>query len=260
MDKETLRNIKIIIADIDGTVTSVGGYEVSDRLKTAVQSAVAAGLHFTLASGRGFTEAERIFNQLELTTMAVISAGTEVVDPKTGQVAWGQKLSLKQLESIMQLLKPYDPKVLFAEEPADKIAELSKRDPVSDEQQTVFVIGLDSGEAEEMVRDGKALKEIGVHTTPSWTEGKVDVHFTHEQANKQHTVTELLAMYGIDMQHAAGVGDSGNDLPLFRAVGFKVAMGNGSDELKAAADTVVGTVEEDGLAQFIEAVVAAHSE
>ena len=47
-------------------------------------------------------------------------------------------------------------------------------------------------------------------------------------------------------------GDSGNDLPMLRAVGTGVCMGNGVPEAKAAADFVTKTVLEDGIAHALK--------
>ena len=49
-----------------------------------------------------------------------------------------------------------------------------------------------------------------------------------------------------------GVGDHENDMLLFDAVGFKVAMGNAEDNLKAKADFIAPTVYDDGLAFVID--------
>ncbi len=47
-------------------------------------------------------------------------------------------------------------------------------------------------------------------------------------------------------------GDSGNDIPMLKAAGTGVAMGNGVEEAKAAADFVTKTVMEDGIAYALE--------
>ena len=59
-------------------------------------------------------------------------------------------------------------------------------------------------------------------------------------------------MINVQKETAVAVGDSNNDLPLFKGVGYKVAMGNATNELKAEADYITASVEDDGLAQFIE--------
>jgi len=53
------------------------------------------------------------------------------------------------------------------------------------------------------------------------------------------------------LAHTMVVGDSGNDLPLFERAGLKIAMGNGTKELKKRADWIAPTQEEDGLAVAI---------
>lgn len=52
---------------------------------------------------------------------------------------------------------------------------------------------------------------------------------------------------GIDIKDSFAFGDSVNDLGMFRAAGTGVAMGNGSDEIKAAADYVTDTMDNDGI-------------
>ena len=48
-----------------------------------------------------------------------------------------------------------------------------------------------------------------------------------------------------------GFGDNYNDIPLFEAVGFGVAMGNARPELKAIADSETVTNKEHGVARFL---------
>lgn len=48
-----------------------------------------------------------------------------------------------------------------------------------------------------------------------------------------------------------GFGDNFNDIPLFEAVGYRVAMGNARPALKAIADTVTINNKEHGVAQFL---------
>ena len=45
---------------------------------------------------------------------------------------------------------------------------------------------------------------------------------------------------GYEKRDVIAFGDSNNDLPMFQAAGFKVAMGNGSEDLKSQADYVTG--------------------
>lgn len=66
-------------------------------------------------------------------------------------------------------------------------------------------------------------------------------------------------MIDIKKDEIIGVGDGYNDLALFEAVGLKVAMGNGVEELKAKADYITKHVDKDGLADVIEKFVLSAS-
>ena len=52
------------------------------------------------------------------------------------------------------------------------------------------------------------------------------------------------------------MGDGLNDLELLEYAGIGAAMGNGVPELKQTADRVLPPVEEDGLARFVQELLA----
>lgn len=62
-------------------------------------------------------------------------------------------------------------------------------------------------------------------------------------------IRRLAGFLGIPVGDTIAVGDSANDIDMFRAAGISVAMGNGSEEAKAAADYVTTNLEEDGIEQ-----------
>ncbi|MCI5689472.1 MAG: Cof-type HAD-IIB family hydrolase [Clostridiales bacterium] len=67
----------------------------------------------------------------------------------------------------------------------------------------------------------------------------------------------LLGRLGIAPDQVLAMGDGDSDLPLLQAAGLGVAMGNATDRLKAAADHVTASCDEDGVALAIETFVLA---
>lgn len=64
-------------------------------------------------------------------------------------------------------------------------------------------------------------------------------------------IDKVLEYYGFDLSEAMAFGDGGNDITMLRHVGTGVAMGNASDEVKAAADIVTTSVDEDGISRIL---------
>lgn len=69
---------------------------------------------------------------------------------------------------------------------------------------------------------------------------------------KAHAIDVLLAHLGADRADTIAFGDATIDVPMLEYCTFGVAMGNGSDDVKAAADLITDDVEADGLAHAFE--------
>ena len=74
-------------------------------------------------------------------------------------------------------------------------------------------------------------------------------------ASKLHGIMEVAKILNIRTEEIIGVGDGYNDFPLLMACGLKIAMGNAVPELKAIADFIAPTVQDDGVATIIEKFV-----
>ena len=66
-------------------------------------------------------------------------------------------------------------------------------------------------------------------------------------ANKGNALITVATQLGLDIKECIAFGDGGNDLSILKAAGIGVAMGNGNDDVKAVADYVTASVDEDGI-------------
>ena len=57
---------------------------------------------------------------------------------------------------------------------------------------------------------------------------------------------------GIPKDEIATIGDSENDVSMFKQGGFAIAMGNADEETQAQADVVVADCDSEGFAEAIE--------
>jgi hypothetical protein len=73
--------------------------------------------------------------------------------------------------------------------------------------------------------------------------------------DKGTVVDALSRLLGIPHEEIATIGDMENDVPMFRKSGFRIAMGNATDEVKREADVATLSNNEDGFAAAVEKYV-----
>ncbi len=70
--------------------------------------------------------------------------------------------------------------------------------------------------------------------------------------SKSTGIDKVLEYYGIDLKDTMAFGDGGNDVPMLKHVATGVAMGNAEEHVKAVADYVTTSVDEDGVANALK--------
>ena len=78
---------------------------------------------------------------------------------------------------------------------------------------------------------------------------------TKKEATKENAIVRACTLCGIDLQDVTAFGDDSPDIGMLRLCGTGIAMGNAGATVKAAADLVIGTNEEDGIAQYLEGLL-----
>lgn len=75
---------------------------------------------------------------------------------------------------------------------------------------------------------------------------------THPLANKGTAFSEIAKLLAVPTAEIAVIGDGANDIAMFDRCGLSIAMGNGSAEVRRAADLVTGNNGDDGFANAVE--------
>ena len=74
----------------------------------------------------------------------------------------------------------------------------------------------------------------------------------HKEATKSQALVVLTGYWGICKSEIVAFGDDLNDIDMLELAGTSVAMGNALDEVKAAADEICPSNEEEGIAIWLE--------
>lgn len=83
-----------------------------------------------------------------------------------------------------------------------------------------------------------------------------NIELNSVEAGKDTGLAKLCAALGIDIKESLVFGDGSNDLGIIKAAGLGVAMENGEEHVKKAADAIAKSNNEAGVALFIEELIA----
>lgn len=83
-----------------------------------------------------------------------------------------------------------------------------------------------------------------------WSDGGVDI--VAENGGKVEGIKKVLEYYDIAPSEIMSFGDAENDIDMIQFTEIGVAMGNGVDEVKAVADYVTTSVDDDGIEKALK--------
>lgn len=240
---------KAIMLDVDGTlVTNEYAGKITPKVKETIlraNSKVKVGI----ASGRPLARLGFIFDELKLKIPCVIGGGTQVVDPVTRQILWEQPILKKDVAAIRRVINAVSYKVWVVDE-IDEVLYSPKgklKKPLH-----FFMSKILEDEADRLIQILSPIPTLALTKVVAYTPGYVSLQITHAQATKQHAIEKVAEILKIDTDRIIGVGDGHNDLPLFKACGFKVAMGDAVPLLKERADYIAPKCVDDGVAHIFE--------
>jgi Cof subfamily protein (haloacid dehalogenase superfamily)/HAD superfamily hydrolase (TIGR01509 family) len=261
--------IKLLIADVDGTLLT-GDKVLTDRARDAVARLRAAGVEFTVTSGRPPRGLARLVAPLNITApMAAFNGGVYVTPELTilAQRTLAPDVAAQAVDHLLQAgldvwvyrgaewyLRDrngfrvsreihnvgFEPTVI--EDLHDVLDSAIKIVGVSEDRSRVA-----QSEAELGARLG--TQASAARSTPFY----LDV--THPEANKGMVVRQAARILGIPVQQIATIGDMPTDIHMLSVAGLSVAMGNGGDEVKRAARHVTTSNEEEGFANAVDTFI-----
>lgn len=251
MKSSKSKRYKALMIDVDGTlIPNLEDGMPSLKVRNAIKKA-RTRVHIGVATSRPYFKMRPIFQALRLSGPSIISSGAQIIDVTSQKVLIEHSLDKKTVKELVSILKILSSDFFFFDGTKD-IPYSGQGSKIHKKILQVFSFGISPQKADEIVERVSSVPTIAVHKVPSWRLGKVGVVITHIQATKQHGILEVAKILKIDTHEIIGVGDGYNDFPLLMACGLKVAMGNAVPELKAIADYIAPTVDEDGVAHVIE--------
>jgi Cof subfamily protein (haloacid dehalogenase superfamily) len=262
--------IRLVVSDIDGTL--VGHSKVfTPRTRAAVTALAARGVGFTVTTARPPVGLRSIIDLLGLTAPAAAINGGALVRPDLSIIE-EKLLSPNMARQAVMLLRQQglDPWLFtdnawYLRDPQGDHVDLEARTigqaptQVDDFEPALYdrvlkIVGASKNHPHLADCEARLQRELGAGAIATRSQSYyLDV--TSPLAHKGVAVESLSRAMGVPVSAILTIGDGTNDIPMLKAAGFSVAMGNGNEAVKAAANAVTGSVDDDGFAAAMERYV-----
>lgn len=261
--------VQLVIADVDGTLVTQDKI-LTERAREAVHKLLAAGIAFTITSGRPPLGMKMLIEPLALKEPIAAFNGGVIVRPDLS-VLHQHLLPQGAAQSAADIIAKHGLDLwLYTDH--DWFVRRRQAPHVDREEWTVKfppqvapsydgllgraakLVGVSDDYAAVARCEQDVQKQCGAQVSVSRSQPYyLDV--THPKANKGEVVTVFSQMLKIPPEKIATVGDGPNDVLMFRRSGVSIAMGNAPDEVKKAAKFVTASNQEEGFAQAMERLI-----
>ncbi len=257
---------KLLVLDLDGTLIGLD-LTISDKTKDAIAQLMSRGIIVTIATGRMFQSARPFARELNIDVPIICYEGAMIADPTSEEVLWHKPVPLDLARRVIEIAASHNLHVntylddeLYVDSVNERAALYSSIARVTpnavgnlidflDREPTKLVI---VGDPDEIDRINDLLKEQfdgSLYVAKSYP---FFCEVAHPECNKGNALAMLTERLGIDRSEVVAIGDNPNDINMMQWAGVGIAMANGTDDVKEAADWITGDLAEDGVVQAIE--------
>lgn len=260
---------RAIALDLDGTLTNHDKV-VTPRTRQALLKAQELGTVIILASGRPTYGIVPVAECLELEKRGgyILSYnGGNIVNAKTGEKLFSQFLPdavipilYKYAKEKNHALLGYAGNEIITEMPDDQYVKeesrinkmnIRKVDNLLDALEPHPTKLLMTGDPTDMIKAEEELVEILGEKMDIFRSAPFFLELVPKGIDKAQSLLRLLAKINLTPADLMAFGDGYNDLSMLKLAGVGVAMANAAPEVRADADYVTLSNEEDGVAEAL---------
>ena len=252
--------IKAIFFDIDGTLVSLSTHRIPQSAVDAITQAKRQGVKIFISTGRPFPlidnigEIRHLVDGYITTNGAWCFMGDRVIS--CSPIPQNDAATMVRLADEMNfgtLVVGEKDIIMFNDNGTSEVFRqlLNVRDLKSDvpvetvlSQRVLQFTPVITPEQEE-----RLMPHLPGCESSRWCPEFADV--TARGVNKGKGLLAMIAGLNISIGETMAFGDGGNDLAIVKTAGVGVAMGNANESLKAVADYVTDTVDDNGISNAL---------
>ncbi|MFJ4366131.1 HAD family hydrolase [Streptomyces chartreusis] len=260
----------LIATDLDGTLLR-GDDTLSDRTLDALGRVVAAGAQHLVVTGRPAPRVRPLLDILGSTGLAVCGQGAQLYDAGVDRLLWSVTLDRELAETALGKIEAEVGQVYAAVDqdgvdgltliepgylmphPTLPAVRVRRRDDLWCEPISKVLLRHPTLSDDELAATARAV--VGSLATVTMS-GPGTVELQPCGITKATGLALAAEHLGLGPRETIAFGDMPNDIPMFDWAARGVAMANAHPELKAVADEITASNEDDGIAVVLERLFA----
>lgn len=270
---------KMVVLDLDGTLLN-DKKQISAKNKEAIEKVYKEkGVCFVIATGRDMNYAVNVSKKIkEIANQYMITSNGAIIKNNIkDEYILKNCMDKTEILKMIDICRKRNMEVLVytCEEKITEQEQLLKVNPdaklvknlkqyLESNISPILMIMLCGNEKNlEEIKQEIKLKFIDLESTgicDFFVDIENEVYQTKyidimKKGSSKANAIKMLAKYlNIHKEEIIAMGDGANDLPMFEVSGYKVAMENGNDKLKAQADYITSSNNQDGIAKALEEI------
>lgn len=267
---------KMIVLDVDGTLLN-NDKIITARMRATLIKVQQMGIRLVLASGRPTHGVLPLAKELEMDMYDgyILSYnGGQIRSVQTGNVLFEKRVNVEMLPYLERKANKhnfafftYNEDTIYANDATNEHiiqeAELNEMHLKEVKDVSEF-ISFSPQKCMLVSDDENALIDLENHWKRRLA-GELDVFRSEKYflevvppfIDKAYTLSILFEKLGVDRKSVVAIGDGVCDVTMIQLAGLGIAMGNAQESVKACADYITLSNEEDGVAVAIEKIVLA---
>lgn len=264
-----MKRISLVVSDVDGTLLT-RDKTLTERAKAAVQQIHDAGIAFTITSSRPTIGMRFLVEPLKISLPVGPFNGSAIVAPDMSPIEQ-HLIPRSAAEASLQVLGDFGVDIWIftndqwlTQDPKGEYVPLETRairagpTIVTDFSPYLAsackIVGASPDaplleRCETVMRETLGSQALAVRSQTYYLD------ITPPGCDKGTFVRAIAQRLSISTDAVATIGDMHNDVAMFKASGFSIAMGNASEEVKRQATRVTGSNEEEGFAAAVEMIL-----
>ena len=273
-----MKNIKLVASDLDGTLLNKNK-EITPRLFAALEKLDALGIYFVPSTGRPFGTVPQAIKELPFLKYVITSNGATIYDATEKKNIIENYLTPEAVNAVIEIAKELpviteyfiEGKAYIAKNVYDDLTPFdlteshvtyikNSRTPVENfweemkkNNSILENINLVFKDMELRKEIWDRLKALGLASVTAATTKNIEI--TSLYATKAKALEKLCEVLRFERENVLAMGDGDNDMPMIEFAGIGVAMANGEEHIKQAADIIADDCNDFGAAKILEQII-----